>query len=90
MNSPEYKLPLLGNFGKLLKLRRTTGARGNRGFSSVSQGLVLFVQLLFSLHYLRVEDDAVHRAYFHALRLFVMPDAFGAKVGVYFIDLLTL
>jgi hypothetical protein len=55
-----------------------------------AKGKVFFVQLVFRLYNVRVEDDALHGTYFHALRLFVMAHAFRAQAGVYHVELFPL
>jgi hypothetical protein len=56
----------------------------------LGKGKVFFVQLLFCLDDVRVEDDAIHRTYFHALRLFVMAYAFRTQARVYHVELFAL
>src|SRR5687768_2601054 len=54
------------------------------------KGKVFFVQLLFRLDNVRVEDDAIHGTYLNALRLFVMTYAFRTQARVYHVELFAL
>jgi hypothetical protein len=54
------------------------------------KGEVFFVQLVLSLDNVRIENDAIHGTYFHALRLFVMAYALRTEARVYHVELFAL
>lgn len=59
------------------------------GFMSY-QSLVLLQQLLLSFRAAVIQDDAVYGTHLLALRLMVMPNAFGTQARVYDVNFLPL